>query len=621
MVRFRRVRCLVARFDDHVIRWPLPDREARLGSAIGNELVLPAPGVSRTHARIVPSAEGLGLVDLGSKNGLIAAGTRVDEVLLTPGSEVQVGRALLRIEDADTSEVRVAIRMQQRGGALEAEQVTEVGHGDEDPAALALRFVRMSEARGGKLSGGRRQKFLESARAILGCESLALLHVDPAGAASFMNVAGALPPAATLAQIAQARPPKRRAPALVAASTEEFSLISLRKGALALAATFAPGSGVEAWARDFFGYVAEKVLRADADGSLETEPRSERDLVIPEGMVPGASPAMRSLLGQIAATVNSRLDVLLLGETGSGKELIARLIHASGPTAGGPFVAINCAAIPSELLESELFGVIGRVATGVDPRQGLFVRADGGSILLDEISEMPDRLQAKLLRVIQEREVLAIGASAPRKIDVRVIAASNRDLLAFVEAGTFRRDLFYRLRGLQFHVPPLRERPEDVPPLVVEFIDRAVREYGKSILGVSQRALALLMEHGWPGNVRELESEIRRAVLVCPAGAVLTPDHLGPVRWAVAAKQAATPPIDAAPVAPAGGGSDSAAPSLPEGAPFADLQARIDAVERAAIEQALAAANGNRSKAARLLGITRNGLAMKMARLGMIADR
>ncbi|HEY0591512.1 MAG TPA: sigma 54-interacting transcriptional regulator [Thermoanaerobaculia bacterium] len=613
MVRFRRVLCLVARFDDQIIRWPRPHEEARLGSSPGNDFILPAPGVSRTHARIIPREEGLGLVDLGSKNGLIAGGARVEEALLTRGSEVQIGRALLRIEDADTSEVRLAIRMTQRAaGAVEAERDTEVGNGD-DPAALALRFVRLNEARRGKFSGARRQKFLESARAILGSGSLVLMHVAPDGSISFMNVAGSLPDAPALAQVAGARPPKRRAPVVADALIGDAPLLLLRKGALATAATFAPGAAVEAWARDFFGYVAEKVLGSDFEAPVDAEPRSGSDLVIPEGMVPGESPAMRSLLGQIAATVNSRLDVLLLGETGTGKELVARLIHASGPTAGGPFVAINCAAIPSELLESELFGVIGRVATGVDPRQGLFVRADGGSILLDEISEMPDRLQAKLLRVIQEREVLAIGASAPRKIDVRAIAASNRDLLAFVEAGTFRRDLFYRLRGLQFHVPPLRERREDIAPLVIEFIDRAVREYGKPILGVSQRALTLLMEHAWPGNVRELESEIRRAVLVCPAGAVLTPDHLGPVRWAVAAKQATAPPADA------GVGTGWAGPSPSADGPFEDLQARVDAVERAAIEQALAAANGNRSKAARLLGITRNGLAMKMARLGIKA--
>ncbi len=605
------MRCLVARFDDQIIRWPLPEREGRLGSALGNEFVLPAPGVSRTHARIVPRGEGLGLVDLGSKNGLIAAGARVNEVLLTQESEVQVGRALLRIEDADTSEVRLAIRMKRSEAPEGAEHETEVGDGD-DSAALALRFVRINEARGGKFSGARRQKFLETARSILQSDSLALIHVEPDGSVSFLNVAGSLPDAGALAPVAGAPPASRRAPAVAAATAGEARLLFMRRGTLALVSVSSSGAAAEAWARDFFGYVAGKILKTELEGTADEEIAAEHDLVIPEGMVAGASEAMRSLLAQIAATVRSRLDILLLGDTGTGKELIARLIHASGPTAGGPFVAINCAAIPGELLESELFGVHGRVATGVDPRPGLFLRADGGSILLDEISEMPDRLQAKLLRVIQEREVLAIGASSPRKIDVRVIAASNRDLLAFVEAGTFRRDLFYRLRGLQFHVPPLRERRDDIPPLVVEFIERAAREYGKTITGVSQRALALLMAHQWPGNVRELESEIRRAVLVCPPGAVITPDHLGPVRWAVA---------QAPPAAEEGAGTGDAGPSSSDGAPFEDLQARIDAVERAAIEQALAAANGNRSQAARLLGITRNGLAMKMARLGMMVNK
>jgi DNA-binding NtrC family response regulator len=602
------VLCLVARFEDQIIRWPLPTGEARLGSALQNELVLPAPGVSRTHARVVPREGGLGLVDLGSKNGLIASGARVDEVLLTRESEVQIGRALLRIEDADTSEVRIAILAKKREGG-EAERDTEVA-GDDDPAALALRFIRVNEARGNKFSGGRRQKFIEVARMVLGADALTLVHVEPDASLSFLNVAGSLPDDASLAAVAEARPSKRRQPAVVPGRAADAPLLFMRKGTLAVVALFSAGPVPEAWARDFFGYVAEKLLKSEFDGPQAEELLGGTELVIPEGMVPGASEAMRGLLAAIAATVASRLDILLLGETGTGKELMAKLIHASGPTAGGPFVAINCAAIPSELLESELFGVQGRVATGVDPRPGLFLRADGGSILLDEISEMPDRLQAKLLRVIQEREVLALGASSPRKIDVRVIAASNRNLLELVEAGTFRRDLFYRLRGLQFHIPPLRERREDIPSLVIEFIDRAVSEYGKSVLGVSQRALALLMVHGWPGNVRELESEIRRAVLVCPAGAVITPEHLGPVRWAVERTAAAGQGIST----PAGVIADRS-PADP--APFEDLQARIDAVERAAIEQALAKAKGNRSEAARLLGITRNGLAMKMTRLGI----
>jgi transcriptional regulator with PAS, ATPase and Fis domain len=307
-------------------------------------------------------------------------------------------------------------------------------------------------------------------------------------------------------------------------------------------------------------------------------------------MILGQSQTMRGLLSQIGRTVGSDMSILLLGETGTGKELFARLIHASGPACRGPFIAVNCAAIPGELLEAELFGVQRHVATGVDPRPGLFAEANGGTILLDEIGEMPDRMQAKLLRVLQEREVLPVGASTPKKIDVHVIATSNRDLLEQVEAGQFRADLYYRLRGLQFQIPPLRERKDDIPGLVLGFIERAAQEYGKRVRGVTRKALQLLLEHDWPGNVRELESEIRRAVLVCTDDAPLTADHLSALR------ETQGPP-----------------PEKPDQA--TTLQGKIDSLERREIEAALRATHGNHSAAARLLGITRNGLAMKIKRL------
>jgi transcriptional regulator with PAS, ATPase and Fis domain len=283
-------------------------------------------------------------------------------------------------------------------------------------------------------------------------------------------------------------------------------------------------------------------------------------------------------------------------------------VHASGPNASGPFVAINCAAIPSELLESELFGVHGRVATGVDPRPGLFIQADGGSIFLDQIGELAEPLQAKLLRVLQEREVLPLGASGPRKIDVRVIASSNRDLLQRTEESRFRADLYYRLRGLQFHIPPLRERREDIPALVLAFVTRASEAHHRRVQGVSRKALQLLMEHDWPGNVRELQSEVERAVLVCHRGGTLQAEQFGSVKWAVDRKSAAP------------SGADKPSATLPMAVPRHDdgtLPERIDALERKAIKDTLRAARGNKSLAARMLGITRNGLAIKMKRLNI----
>jgi transcriptional regulator with PAS, ATPase and Fis domain len=293
----------------------------------------------------------------------------------------------------------------------------------------------------------------------------------------------------------------------------------------------------------------------------------------------------------------SDLSVLLTGETGTGKEMFARLIHDSSSRAAGPFIAINCAAIPAELLEYELFGIGGRVATGVDAREGFFVQAHGGTLFLDEIGDLPERLQPKLLRALQEREVLAVGGSAPRKVDVRAVAASNRDLERLVKEGLFRADLFYRLRGIELRLPPLRERREDLPALLLAFAARAAAKYGKRVRGVSRRALSTLLSHDWPGNVRELESLIERAVLLCPDGGTLQREHLGIVET-----DHAEPIQTALPVALPGPEEET-------------LQAQVDAVEREAILRALAAAKGNKSKAARLLGITRNGLALKMERL------
>ncbi len=303
------------------------------------------------------------------------------------------------------------------------------------------------------------------------------------------------------------------------------------------------------------------------------------------------------------------MDVLLLGETGTGKELIARLVHASGHSAKGPFIAINCAAIPSELLEADLFGVEARVATGVDPRPGLFAKAEGGTLFLDEIGDMAERLQAKLLRVLQEREVLPVGAHHPKKIHVRVISASNKDLAARVEAGTFRDDLYYRLRGLQFHLPPLRERKEDLPSLVLAFAQEGAKRYDKEIRGISRKALELLTAYAWPGNIRELKNEVDRAVLLATDGGHLESDHFGPVKYAVEHSRANTPQNDAAMTT----GSAHAVEASASGA----LHGRVDAVEREAILEALRATHGNKSKAAQLLGITRNGLALKVKRLGI----
>ena len=323
-------------------------------------------------------------------------------------------------------------------------------------------------------------------------------------------------------------------------------------------------------------------------------PRDEAPgLAFPEGYVPGGSPAMRSLYGQMRALVQGDLPVLLLGETGVGKEFLARILHDSSPRRKGPFVAINCAAIPADLLEAEMFGIGKGIATGVAERRGKFQMAEGGTLLLDEIGDMPLELQAKLLRAVQEKEVQPVGG-APVPVDIRIIAATNSDLHRRMEEGRFRRDLYFRVAGFALHVPPLRERREDVPVLVESFLRAFTGETGKAVRGITVKALRALTEYAWPGNVRELEHEVRRLVYLCPEG------------------QAIDSTLISLPVLadPHEGASEPALDTL-------ELAKNVSALERRLIREALDKAGGNRTQAAKLLRISRNGLAIKMEKLGL----
>jgi transcriptional regulator with PAS, ATPase and Fis domain len=322
-----------------------------------------------------------------------------------------------------------------------------------------------------------------------------------------------------------------------------------------------------------------------------------RRIVFPEDHVMGRSPRMVAVYENMRPLVDSDLPVLVVGETGVGKEHFARALHASSPRRNGPFVAVNCAAIPADLLEAEMFGIAKGVATGVAERPGKLTLANGGTLFLDEIGEMPAALQPKLLRALQEKQVQPVGgALAP--VDVRTVAATNADLYAKLDSGSFRRDLYFRVAGFVLRVPPLRERPEDIATLVERFLRRFAKESGRATRGVTARALSLLREYPWPGNVRELEHEMRRLVHLCPDGGVIQSPMLSDAIQAPAASDAM----------PEADGPDG--PSL-------SLEAHLQRLEDRLIREALRRASGNRSQAAKRLGISRNGLALKMERLGI----
>jgi two-component system nitrogen regulation response regulator GlnG len=340
---------------------------------------------------------------------------------------------------------------------------------------------------------------------------------------------------------------------------------------------------------------------------LRGELKHRHELVI------GRTPAMQEVYKVIGRVAPTDATVLIQGDTGTGKELVATTIHHHSERRG-PFVALNCSAIPNELLESELFGYERGAFTGaVERRIGKFESAAAGTLFLDEIADMPLALQAKLLRVLQEREFTRVGGREPIRADVRIIAATNQDLEAAVRAGSFREDLYFRLNVVRISVPPLRERRGDIPELIEFFLDKVNRELGTSIVGVTDEVRDLLMRHGWPGNVRELENTLRRAAVLA-RGRTLVPEDLalgGPVPRA---------PTEALPLEEAV--RHRLAELLAPGTEPRDLYATfLGAVERPLIELVLERTGGNQVKAAQMLGINRNTLRKKISELGVTPRR
>ena len=313
----------------------------------------------------------------------------------------------------------------------------------------------------------------------------------------------------------------------------------------------------------------------------------------------GQSPGIKQVFEIVNRVAKTRSSVIITGETGTGKELVAGSIHYNSDRSNGPFVRVNCAALPENLLESELFGYERGAFTGAEKtRMGRFEQADGGSIFLDEIADMSLYTQAKVLRVLQEREFERLGSSKTVKVNVRIISATNKDLLALMEKGQFREDLYYRLNVVSIHLPPLRERQDDLRLLVQFFVRKYSLEVNKRIRAVHREALQMLSEYHWPGNIRELENTIERTVLMTE-GDVITPDELRRL-FSPRASQS-------------GGGEDSKI-KLPEGG------VNLEDVEESLLLQALERTNWIQKDAANLLNISSRVLNYKIKRFGITHD-
>ena len=621
----------------------------RIGRASSNDVVLSDALISSEHARIVGSADGFVLEDLGSTNGtwLLRAGEQhaLGEgrraIALAPGDRLTLGGLdsegiELRVDfvpDADTLQVALVRPLSELGKGA------PLAAGDDRLQLLvqALREVVSHEGVSDVVSGIADAALLLVPRATHATVVLRQEADSGAGTKSVAfvpvvtRVRGSSGPSAPEAPVRVPRSIVRkviseRAAVLAAdAPSETFSSESL------LGASIRSTIGVPLWkddailgvlqldnrdapamfeARDVdaLGVLAVSASLAIANAELiarlslaRAELRKENQYLrgrerarSGDIRIVGESRAMAELLRQLDKVVDTRVSVLIEGETGTGKELIAASVHYRSKRKDKLFVAQNCAAFPENLLESELFGHKRGAFTGAtDEKKGLFEIADGGTLFLDELGELPLSLQAKLLRALQEGEIRPIGATQSKQVNVRIVAATNKNLEAEVKAGRFREDLYYRLKVFPIRVPPLRERRDDIAPLAVFFLERYAREMGKSVPGFAQETLELLSAYDFPGNVRELENEVQRLVIQADDGAFLTPELLSP-----RVRQIETVLLSA-------------------GAAKGSLKEMVDQVERHILIEALREHGNNKTAAAKTLGITREGLHKKLKQLGV----
>ncbi len=387
---------------------------------------------------------------------------------------------------------------------------------------------------------------------------------------------------------AKARSAASEAILITAHSTVENAIAAMRSGAYDFVAK--PFDPKELAA--LVGKALEKhtIVSENARLRAQVEANQDRELI-------GKSPAMKALLELIERIAPNRTTVLITGPSGTGKERIARAIHARSDRARGPFLVVNCGALPEALMESELFGHEKGAFTGAGARHtGLFREAQGGTLLLDEIGELPQSLQVKLLRALQERSIRPVGGTQELPVDVRVLAATNRDVEADVAAGKFRQDLYYRLNVIRLNLSPLRERREDIPLLVERFLKRFAAEMGKDVIGFTTDALRALEQYDYPGNVRELENVVERAVALCGARVI----GLGDLPRELSGQA---------------GGTAPELLSLP--AEGCELEKVLNEIERRLLVEALERAGGVRKNAAKLLGVTFRSLRYRLDKHGL----
>ncbi len=597
-----------------------------IGSGASNRLVLDQDGVSRHHAIVIVESQRILVTDQESKNGTFINAKRIRQAEGTVGDQIGFGPVALRLEAIDPDDARLALEIPTDAGS--AGQPSSV---DRDSTASH------------RLPDHRLDRWFVLIR-----NFLERLTSEPRGnAAPALAVIAREFPAmgACLVEIGEAHKPVVLAAAgeiqassledLVSSWRSRWQRLRTSEQGMENGLFFTGPTATCFVVQDLRGLLGLLIygdfpnrersqqllhalislyrhLRPEPLHVIEgTPPDDLPELRFPETYVRGVSTAMAKLEAQMRPLIEGDLPVLITGETGVGKELLAEALHLSSPRRARAFVAINCAAIPADLLEAELFGIGERVATGVAGRHGKFQEAQGGTLFLDEIGEMSAELQAKLLRVLQEKRIDPVGSSSVA-IDVRLLAATNADISELMNQGRFRRDLFFRIAGFTLEVPPLRRRREDIPLLVECFLRRFSTEIGKPIRGITVRALRGLVEHDWPGNVRELAHEVRRLIYLCPPGQAIESRMLADSNLPRNAEREASSAAgvgDASETEAAAGAAETPRQSVTD---LPDLD--LESFERDLIREALRRAGGNQVQASKLLGISRHALRRRMDR-------
>jgi DNA-binding NtrC family response regulator len=549
-----------------VRRFTLDPGEHVVGSLAEAAVRIEEAGVSRRHARIDVLAGGGAVVrDLDSKNGTFVGGKRVGEAAVCGFTMVAFGSVQAVLQPADPARTQVLLGSGEPVLPPEPEPGqgrTTLGLHPLERLAESLEEVLPSLAEGLTSPAEAADELVHRWIAVLPIGRAEILRTSPAGE----TVVAA---ASTL----------DRVPRDVAILEEEGPdgwRLRLRAPSSAKLAPLRP--------------LLRLVLASLAARSMRRRPETARPAK-PEAEVPpppGLGPETSKIYRRAGKVARGDVPVLILGESGSGKEVMARWLHARSRRAQGPFLAVNCAALPRELLESELFGIEKGVATGVEARPGLLERGSGGTVFLDEVGDMAPETQAKVLRVLENTSLFRVGGRNPVQVDVRFVAATNRDLEAMVEEGGFRRDLYHRLAAFQVKLPPLRERREEIPGLAARFFYRELAKSGTPSPGITRAALGALVLHGWPGNVRELQNEIAKGALLLEPGEPLDLPHLSP---RLRPEAGSPPPMT--------------------------LDETVRRAEREAFVVALAAAQGDAVQAMEILGVSRTTYYRKVKELGL----